>query len=249
MQRFRHRLSPATVIASIALFVSLGGVSYGVATGSIDSREIKNNTVRSRDVRNSQIFTQDIRNSTVRGGDVRDNSLTGADVLESTLGTVPSANSASTANSAGTANNATNANTVGGRTANSLIRAASASDDSLALVGVSGNALTTTIEAPTRGLLVIDAGSDVFNFTTQDFVTCRIRVDDSIVAPSTRQVQLDGNGTTNQEENCSTEATLPVDAGSHKVDLEGAGLDANSVFDESQLQVLFVPFDGTGATP
>ena len=31
-------LSPATVIASLALFVSLGGVSYAVATGSIGSR-------------------------------------------------------------------------------------------------------------------------------------------------------------------------------------------------------------------
>ena len=31
------RPTPATAIACLALFVSLGGVSYGVAAGSIDS--------------------------------------------------------------------------------------------------------------------------------------------------------------------------------------------------------------------
>ena len=33
----KRRLTPAFVVAMIALFVSLGGVSYGVATGSIDA--------------------------------------------------------------------------------------------------------------------------------------------------------------------------------------------------------------------
>ena len=42
----KRRPSPAMVVALIALFVAMGGVSYGVATGSIDGREIKNNTVR-----------------------------------------------------------------------------------------------------------------------------------------------------------------------------------------------------------
>ncbi len=36
----------------LALFVVLGGTSYAVAAGSIDSRAIKNNTVRSTDIRN-----------------------------------------------------------------------------------------------------------------------------------------------------------------------------------------------------
>ena len=92
----RRRPSPALVIALIALFVSLSGVSYGVATGFIDSREIKNNQVRTKDLRNNDIRTRDlrnnevrgidIRNSTVRGSDVGLNSLTGDDVNESRLG-------------------------------------------------------------------------------------------------------------------------------------------------------------------
>jgi hypothetical protein len=116
--------SPALVIASIALFVSLGGVSYGLATGSIDSREIKNNavrsgdvtnnTLRSKDVRNNTLRTFDIRNNEVRGFDIRNstvqgrdvafNTLTGNDVAENSLGKVPSATTADTATTAGTAN-------------------------------------------------------------------------------------------------------------------------------------------------
>jgi len=97
----RRRPSPATAIASIALFVSLGGVSYGFATGSIDSREIKNSTIKSGDVRNNTLRTEDIRNNEVRGRDIRNstirgqeialNSLGGSDIKEANLGKVPDA--------------------------------------------------------------------------------------------------------------------------------------------------------------
>jgi hypothetical protein len=109
----RRRPSPALVISLIALFVSLSGVSYGVATGFIDSREIKNNEVRSLDIRNNEVRTRDlrnnevrgldIRNSTVRGRDVGLNALTGDDINESRLGKVPSATTADSATSAQTA--------------------------------------------------------------------------------------------------------------------------------------------------
>jgi hypothetical protein len=116
--------SPALVISCVALFVSLGGVSYGLAKGSIDSREIKNNTVRSGDVRNNTLRSKDvrnntlrtfdirnnevrgfdIRNSTVQGRDVAFNTLTGNDIAENSLGKVPSATTADTATNANTAN-------------------------------------------------------------------------------------------------------------------------------------------------
>jgi hypothetical protein len=119
----RRRPSPALVIAVIALFVSLSGVAYGVATGSIDSREIKNNNVRSIDLRNNDIRTRDLRNNEVRGLDIRNstvqgrevalNTLTGDDINESRLGKVPSATAADTAASA---TSAQSASTVGGLT-------------------------------------------------------------------------------------------------------------------------------------
>jgi hypothetical protein len=120
----RRRPSPALVIALIALFISLSGVAYGVATGSIDSREIKNNTIRSRDLRNNDIRTRDLRNNEIRGRDIRNstvqgrdvalNTLTGNDINESRLGRVPSATSATSADTAASATSAGNANTVGG---------------------------------------------------------------------------------------------------------------------------------------
>jgi hypothetical protein len=114
--------SPALVIACVALFVSLGGVSYGLAKGSIDSREIKNNTIRSKDVRNNTLRTFDIRNNEVRGFDIRNstiqgrdvafNTLTGNDVAESSLGKVPSATTADTATNATTAGSVATLRTI-----------------------------------------------------------------------------------------------------------------------------------------
>jgi hypothetical protein len=108
----RRRPSPALVIACIALFLSLGGVSYGLATGSIDSRELKNNSIASGDVRNNTLRTFDIRNNEVRGFDIRNSTvqgrdvafdtLTGADVEEASLGKVPSATAADSAATAAT---------------------------------------------------------------------------------------------------------------------------------------------------
>jgi hypothetical protein len=115
----RRRPSPALVISMLALFVSLSGVSYGVATGFIDSREIKNNEVRSIDLRNNQVRTRDLRNNEVRGIDIRNstvqgrdialNTVTGEDVREDSLQKVPSA---LLADSATSATNATSADGV-----------------------------------------------------------------------------------------------------------------------------------------
>ncbi len=80
-----HRPSPAMAVASVALFVALGGTSYAVATGSIDSREIKDSTILSKDIQNNSVHGKDVRNSTVSSGDVASNSLIGGDVRENSL--------------------------------------------------------------------------------------------------------------------------------------------------------------------
>lgn len=86
IRKLARRPAPATAIASVALFVSLSGVSYGVATGFIDSREIRDETILSKDIRNSAVRTQDLRNNEIRGGDVRNSTLTGRDVALNSLG-------------------------------------------------------------------------------------------------------------------------------------------------------------------
>ena len=60
--QLRSCLTYANVMATIAVFVALGGTSYAVATGSIDSRELKDNTVRSEDLRNNDVRSKDVRN-------------------------------------------------------------------------------------------------------------------------------------------------------------------------------------------
>jgi hypothetical protein len=107
------RPSPALVIACIALFISLGGVSWGLATGIIDSREIRNNTIRTQDLRNNDIRAIDIRNSTIRSRDIALNTLTGSDIAESKLGKVPSAEKA---------DDADDATSLGGTPASSYLR-------------------------------------------------------------------------------------------------------------------------------
>ena len=98
MHRKLHtRISPASLLSIVALFVSLGGVSYAAAT--IGSAEIKNNSIRSKDV----------RNGTLTAKDVRKNTLGGNQIDESKLGQVPSALSADSALQAQKAVDAENA--------------------------------------------------------------------------------------------------------------------------------------------
>ena len=72
-------------VALTALFVALGGTSYAVATGSIDSREIKNNTVRSKDILNDSVLGNDVKSSTLTSSDVKNDSLSSRDVRDNSL--------------------------------------------------------------------------------------------------------------------------------------------------------------------
>jgi hypothetical protein len=96
-RRIRKHASPASLIAMVALFVALGGVSYAAAT--IDGKDIKNKSVAGKK----------LKNKTVTGGKVKSDSLTGTQINESTLGKVPSASSADQAASAATATTAATA--------------------------------------------------------------------------------------------------------------------------------------------
>src|SRR3954452_19894680 len=73
--KLRSHLTYANVVSSVCLFIVLGGTSYAVATGSIDSREIKNNTVRSKDLRNNTVRSRDVRNFSLLARDFRPGQL------------------------------------------------------------------------------------------------------------------------------------------------------------------------------
>lgn len=97
MKRIKSsRPSPAFVIACIALFASMGGVSYAVATGSIDSREIQNRTIQGEDVKNGAITQREVQFRSLDGINIMKNRVGGNAVKEESLEvgklkTVPSA--------------------------------------------------------------------------------------------------------------------------------------------------------------
>jgi hypothetical protein len=82
LDQLRRRLTYANVMATVAVFIALGGSSY--AALQIDSGDITNNSVRGVDV----------RNRTLSDRDVRRNGLTGRSIRESRLGRVPHARDA-----------------------------------------------------------------------------------------------------------------------------------------------------------
>ena len=111
----RPKLSYANVVATLALFVALGGASYAaiqLPKNSVGAKQIKRNAVSSAKIKNRAV--------------------TGAKIDLSTLGKVPSAahadsaDAAKTADQAGTATsaaNAANSERLGGDPASSYLKA------------------------------------------------------------------------------------------------------------------------------
>jgi hypothetical protein len=115
MRRISGRPSPAMAVAFIALLAALSGTAVALpGKNTVDSGDLKKNAVKTRDIARNAVTTPKIRNGAVNSRKVRNNSLTGTDINESTLGQVPSANTANHANTA------TNADKVDGRDAEQL---------------------------------------------------------------------------------------------------------------------------------
>lgn len=96
----RRHLTFSNVIACLALFIALGGISWAAATApknSVANKSIKNKAVTNAKIRSNAITSSKIKTGAVLSSDVKNDALTGTDIDEGTLGTVPSATSAATA--------------------------------------------------------------------------------------------------------------------------------------------------------
>src|SRR3954468_12055937 len=89
LARLRAHLTYANVVATLALFLALGGASY--AAIRVGSGSIVNNSVRTQDLRNNHIRGRDTRNRTIQGGALANNTVRGQQVRETTLAKVPDA--------------------------------------------------------------------------------------------------------------------------------------------------------------
>jgi hypothetical protein len=241
----RRRPSPAMGVAFLALVLAVSGTAVAlpgknlitsddIKKGAVKNPDIARGAVSSTKLRNGAATNAKLGNGAVSTAKLRNDAVTGEKVNEATLGQVPSAASA------------TNANTVGGLGPNAVVRSAFAEHGIDTLVGVNGTALTTTITAPGAGFLLINAGSDVFGGAA-DTYNCFIEVNGAQSTPSLRTSAF--GAAPQNEDNCTTETTLQVAAGSHTVDFEYAGVAATTTVDESSLQVLYVPFGATGTQP
>jgi hypothetical protein len=89
LRKLRSRLTYANVMATIALFIALGGTAYAAAT--IGSEQVMNESLLTQDLKdNAAVKSRDVADSNVSGGgltspDIRRNALTGGEINESTL--------------------------------------------------------------------------------------------------------------------------------------------------------------------
>jgi hypothetical protein len=89
-KRLRDRLTYANVVATMALFLALGG-------SAIAENALTKNSVGSRQLKSKSVTTGKIANRAITGLKIAENSITGQNINMSDLGTVPSASSAASA--------------------------------------------------------------------------------------------------------------------------------------------------------
>jgi hypothetical protein len=102
MRTIRSKLTYANVMATVAVFIALGGSAYAAT-------QLKKNSVGTKQIKNQAVTAAKIKNGAITGAQVKSGSLTGTQINASTLGTVPAAQTATTAQ---TANSATTAGTA-----------------------------------------------------------------------------------------------------------------------------------------
>jgi hypothetical protein len=69
-------------MATVAVFLALGGGAYALSKNSVKSRHIENGQVKTEDLDDSAVTGAKINGSAVKSGDVADDELTGRDIDE-----------------------------------------------------------------------------------------------------------------------------------------------------------------------
>lgn len=88
--RSAKHLTFSNVVACLALFIALGGVSYAAV-------KLPKNSVGTKQIKKNAVTGAKIKAKTVRGTDLGNDTVTGTQINEATLGEVPSSASAGSA--------------------------------------------------------------------------------------------------------------------------------------------------------
>jgi hypothetical protein len=84
MGRLRSKLTYANVMATVAVFIALGGASYAAT-------QLPKNSVGTKQLKKNSVTTAKIKNEAVTAAKVKKGALTGTQINAATLGQVPSA--------------------------------------------------------------------------------------------------------------------------------------------------------------
>ena len=110
MKRLRSKFTYANVMATIAVFISLGGAGYAAI-------RLPRNSVGTRQIQNGAVTGAKLKKGAVTASAIAPGAITPTAINPATLGTVPTATNAvhaTTADSAAKATSASNAATLGG---------------------------------------------------------------------------------------------------------------------------------------
>jgi hypothetical protein len=93
--RLGERLTYANVMATVAVFLAVGGGAWAIAGDRIGSHAIKNNSIRSKDIHRHTIRASDISPNALGGRQIRELSLDSSAFTAGTTGGGPGCNPSS----------------------------------------------------------------------------------------------------------------------------------------------------------
>ncbi len=138
------KLSYANVVATLALFLAIGGGAYAATQlkrNSVGTHQLKRNAVTGPKIKNSTITEAKLKDGSVSGVKIAPGSLTGADFNLNSLGTVPSAASATSAASA------SSASVVNGQTPNKVFQTLLPGESNVTIARIAGFTITASCES------------------------------------------------------------------------------------------------------
>jgi hypothetical protein len=149
LNRLRKRLSYANIIASLALFIALGGVSYAATASknSVKSSSIKDGQVKAADLAKNAVTSVKIKDGNVLGADLGNNSVSTTKIANGTIGAADLSSALTT--------DLNDAATLGGQTAGGLQTSALQAKQSGILTLTGTEQAAASLNLPAAGTYVV----------------------------------------------------------------------------------------------
>jgi hypothetical protein len=230
--RIRRHVSYANVMATIAMFIAIGGGAYAAST--INGSEIKSRTIKGKKIVKQGITRKEVKNDTLRG----------AQIDESTLGIVPNADKVDGLDST---------DFLGSGDVRADGTASSTDIDNFTTTTYT-DVVSTTVNAPKAGFLFITgtlSAEDDGSFAGRGDLFYRLALDATGLTNDAFYHEISTNGAAGVNiigGSGAASAVVPVTAGSHAVSLQARESGTGSFILGKDISVIFVP-NGSGSTP